>query len=82
MQHRFQSHHDGIDVSYTLCETKLALMVMFKWVNCPRDELLALSKRELGKVEGLNNRDHCHYPMFDDCEVEAHFLPTTIHKPF
>ena len=82
MQHRFQSHHDGIDVSYTLCETKLALMVMFKWVNCPRDELLALSKRKLGKVEGLNNRDHCHYPMFDDCEVEAHYLPSTIHSPF
>lgn len=52
------------------------------WVNCSRDELLALSKREHGKVEGLNNMYHCHYPIFDDCEVEAHFLPATIHSPF
>lgn len=52
------------------------------WVNSSRDELLALSKHELGKVEGLNNMYHCHYPIFDDCEVEAHFLPATIHSPF
>lgn len=52
------------------------------WVNCSRDVLLSLSKRELGRVEGLNNMYHCYYPIFDDCEVEAHFLPATIHSPF
>lgn len=44
------------------------------WLDCSRKELFELSKKEFGRVEGYNGF-HIHYPLYDDCEIEAHFTP-------
>ena len=41
------------------------------WVAGGREKIYGLSKRMFGKLEGLTYY-HIHYPMYDDCEVEAH----------
>lgn len=50
------------------------------WLRIGRGELNALSMRELGRIEGLTYH-HIHYPMFEDCEVEAHIWPSFLSSP-
>lgn len=44
------------------------------WLDCSRKELFELSRKEFGRVEGYNGF-HIHYPLYEDCEIEAHFTP-------
>lgn len=50
------------------------------WVNISRKELFDLSMKKFGRVEGYNGF-HIHYPLFVDCEIEAHFRPSGISSP-
>lgn len=50
------------------------------WLSIGRSELNALSMRELGRIEGVTYH-HIHFPMFEDCEVEAHIWPSYLSSP-
>lgn len=50
------------------------------WLNISRKELYALSQKDLGKVEGITYH-HIHFPIFEDCEVEAHLHPSFLSSP-
>lgn len=50
------------------------------WVAGGRKKIYGLSKRMFGKLEGLTYY-HIHYPMYDDCEVEAHIWPSCLASP-
>lgn len=51
------------------------------WVAGGRGKLYDLSKRVFGKLEGLTYY-HIHYPLFDNCEVEAHVWPSCMASPY
>lgn len=51
------------------------------WLNITRKELYALSRKEFGKVEGVTYH-HIHYPIFKNCEVEAHLYPSFLSSPY
>ena len=50
------------------------------WINSSRKELYELSLKEIGKLEGLTYH-HIHYPIFEDCEIEAHTWPSFLTNP-
>lgn len=50
------------------------------WVKASRKTLYELSLKELGRLEGLTYH-HIHYPLYDDCEVEAHVWPSYLTNP-
>lgn len=50
------------------------------WLNISRKDLYALSQKELGKVKGITYH-HIHFPIFEDCEVEAHLHPSFLSSP-
>lgn len=51
------------------------------WVACGRKPLFELSMKKYGHVEGMNTR-HIHLPLFEDAEVEAHFVPGYMNAPW
>ena len=50
------------------------------WLAGGRERVLALSRKELGRIEGLNYY-HIHFPIIEDTEVEAHFWPSYLSNP-
>ena len=50
------------------------------WLNISRKDIYALSQRVLGKVEGITYH-HIHFPIFENCEVEAHLHPSFLSSP-
>ena len=50
------------------------------WLNISRKELYALSKKGFGRLDGVTYH-HVHYPMFENCEVEAHIIPSFLSSP-
>ncbi len=50
------------------------------WLNISRKDLYALSQKELGKLEGRTYH-HIHFPIIEDCEVEAHLHPSFLSSP-
>ena len=50
------------------------------WVNADRRRVYEFSRETMGKVEGANYH-HIHYRLFDEPEVELHFLPSYLSNP-
>lgn len=50
------------------------------WVYAPRQQLYEHSLKMFGKLKGLTYH-HIHYPMINDCEVEAHTWPAFFTNP-
>ena len=50
------------------------------WVNATRRQVYEFSRQTRGKVKGANYH-HIHYSLFDEPEVELHFLPSYLSYP-
>lgn len=51
------------------------------WLSCGRKRLYDFTRKEFGKIEGLNYY-HIHCPIIEDTEVEAHVWPSYLTNPF
>ncbi len=50
------------------------------WMSGGKEAAFALSKKELGRVQGLTNY-HIHFPIMEDAEIELHFKPSFLSSP-
>lgn len=50
------------------------------WLDADRKQVHDLSRKELGKVEGITYH-HIHYPLWSDPEIEAHICPSFLSSP-
>ena len=52
------------------------------WMDAPRDEVIAYVKRVCPKEDVDISSKHIEFRLFEDTEVEAHFVPAATKTPF
>ena len=51
------------------------------WLVGGREKVYQLSRDVLGRITGANYH-HIHFPIWEDCEIEAHIYPSFLSSPY